>query len=133
MKSPFGTLTHNRGTGTLYDGTAKIATVEAPDKTPAGYAVEVTRAVRLRDCANACHGLDLPPSIAPGALAALVDWLRWSLDEMDKHALPMDTKPHRQAARAALAPFTPDPAPVSPPVSAFESDPLGNGRTPAPQ
>ena len=109
MKSPFGILTHNRGTGTLYDGTAKIATVEAPERTPKGYALELTCAVRLRDCANACHGLDLPPDIAPGALAALV---RAALAAVPMHGLP--TMQQLAKLRAALAPFTPDPAPVSP-------------------
>lgn len=81
-------------------------------------------AARLAATWNACHGLDLPPDIAPGALAALVTAAREAekllsglFREID---LPGEwengTGDSIDAMRAALAPFTPDPAPVSPPA-----------------
>ena len=36
------------------------------------------------------------------AAPELLEWLQWCLNEMDKHELPLSTKPHRNRARAAI-------------------------------
>jgi hypothetical protein len=80
---------------------------------------------RLVACWNACHGLNLPPDIAPGALAALVtaarDFARLQDDgrQFDLchsvrdrfNAWNNERSAAREALAAALAPFTPHPAP----------------------
>ncbi len=65
--------------------------------------------------AAACHGLTLPPDIAPGALAALVTAARSLAEAYDLRGYGCGEE--AQALEDALAPFTPDPAPpVSPPA-----------------
>lgn len=75
---------------------------------------EIRAAQRATACVNACHGLALPPGIPAGAVAALVAFARMVEKTAPETAGMLGM--FRREARAALAPFTTDPAPVSPPV-----------------
>lgn len=73
---------------------------------------DMTRAI---DCWNACHGLALPPDIAPGALAALVTAARALLIQEDWEGEDVPPGSPVGLMITALAPFTRDPAAISPP------------------
>ena len=68
-------------------------------------------AQRIVACWNACHGLDLPPDIAPGTVASLVAAARIGLDYLQRtnpleHGNP-DLGRTWGALEDALAPFNP--------------------------
>lgn len=67
---------------------------------------DMTRAI---DCWNAMHGLDLPPDIPAGAVAALVTAAREALAAYDSRGYGIGEE--AQALEDALALFTSDPAP----------------------
>lgn len=122
MKSHYQTTLHNNA-GTLCTGEPASRLVAVchsrwTGDIPADHPQTVANAERLAACWNACHGLDLPPGIATGAVAALVaaaqqvhDWHRPA-----KHT-PEDAA--WRELRAALAPFGANPAPVSPEPSGY--------------
>ena len=70
------------------------------------------RIAAMTPAAQACHGLDLPPGIPAGAVAALVAAARTLADDFEREAKHCSGG-YTYAIRAALAPFTTDPAPVS--------------------
>jgi hypothetical protein len=65
---------------------------------------------------TACHGLDLPADVPPGAVAALVDAARKLAATVEGFGVkaPVPIQVEARALSAALAPFTGNPAPVSP-------------------
>lgn len=121
MKSHYQTTLHNNA-GTLCTGEPASRLVAVchskwTGDTPADHPQTVANAERLAACWNALHGLDLPPGIAPGAVAALVTAARELAEECD---LLVGAPAER--VKAALAPFGADPAPVYPPADDISRD-----------
>ena len=118
MKSHYQTTLHNNA-GTLCTGEPASRLVAVchskwTGDTPADHPQTVANAERLAACWNALHGLDLPPGIAPGAVAALVTAALAVSRPLSKGWKVSDMQERIAGLAAALAPFTTDPAPVSP-------------------
>jgi hypothetical protein len=117
MKTHYQTTLHNNA-GTLSTGepAPRLAAVCHSrwngDAAVSDFAQTLANAERLKDCWNACHGLDLPVNVSPGALAEIVTAARALLEAYDLRGYGCGDE--AQALEDTLAKLDPPPAEPKP-------------------